>query len=85
MKLNQISEKLQINKSLEPDSFTGEFYETFKEELTAIFLKLYQKFQRKESFQIHSKLISKQGLYHPDTKIIQRHYIHTNKIIGQYQ
>ena len=37
------NQKLPTNKSPGPDSFTGEFYHSYNEELTTILLKFFQK------------------------------------------
>ena len=52
--IKTVIKNLPKNKTLVLDGFTGEFYETFREELMPIFLKLFQKLQRKEHFQTHS-------------------------------
>ena len=41
--IKALIKKLPAHKSPGPDGFTGELYKTFKEELTLIFLRLFQK------------------------------------------
>jgi len=45
--IESVSEKLSTNKS--SDSFTGEFYQTFKNELILILLKLFQKIEEDQN------------------------------------
>ena len=43
MEIKTVIRNLPANKIPGPESFTGEFYQNFREELTAILLKLFQK------------------------------------------
>ena len=41
--IETVIKKFSTNKNLGPDGFRGEFYQSFREELTPILLKLFQK------------------------------------------
>ena len=76
--IEAVIKKIPTNKSPEFDGFTGEFYQTFLEELTPLLLKLFHKIQEEGSlpnsfYEATIILIPKLG------KILQR-----KKSISQY-
>ena len=69
-----VKKNLPTSKISWPDGFIGEFYQKFREGITPILLKLFQKLQRKKT----PKLIL-QGHHHSDTKTRQRCHKQTSK------
>ena len=80
-KMEIVIKNLPTNKSPWPDGFTGEFYKKFREELTPILLKLFQKIA--EEAKLSNSFY--EATIHPNTKTRQRCHQKKKKITGQYR
>ena len=66
-KPSQKKKKRVANKRPEPNGITGKLYQTYKEQLTAVLLKLFQRIEEEET---HPK-----SSYEVTIPLIQRYYI----------
>ena len=73
MEIKTVIKNLPTNKIPGPDGFTGEFYQIFREELTPILLKLFQKIAQEGTlsssfYETSITLIPKPDIIHTQRK-----------------